>query len=121
MENCRERDAAQKLADWYGVGDPVTTPKNGNGQKSATKTAPLGEERSGVEVLTDNPHNRSLDRTSPDRAVKYMEGIDGWFDKLFELTDDMKTDEFWKRVRNGVKSKLIESYKNGKAAATVSR
>jgi hypothetical protein len=37
-----------------------------------------------------------------------------WFCTLFGLTPEQADEEFWKKARNGVKSKLIESYKNGK-------
>jgi hypothetical protein len=42
--------------------------------------------------------------------------VNAWFDDLFELTEEMKVNEYWKKARNAVKSRLIESHRNGKTA-----
>ena len=101
MERCREKDAAEKLADWYGL--------NGN------KAAPLIERRPEV------PHIETHRKDSPDHnpssdSVKYMQEVDAWFDGLMKRGESEDEAAYWKRFRNGVKSKLIESYKNGKKA-----
>jgi hypothetical protein len=102
MENCRERDAAQKLAGWYGL--------------TENKTAPHIEARP-EESKTQTPHKDSPDHTKPcDSGKGYIKSVDSWFDELFELSEEMKANEYWKKCRNGTKAKLIESYKNGKAA-----
>jgi hypothetical protein len=44
-----------------------------------------------------------------------MEGIDAWFDGLFKRGEKEVDVDYWKRVRKGIKGKLVESYKNGKA------
>jgi hypothetical protein len=41
-----------------------------------------------------------------------MKDVDKWFDGLISDPPD------WKRIRNAVKARLIESYKNGKEART---
>lgn len=38
MEGCREKDAAQKLADWYGVAESNTTSKTATLHKLSTET-----------------------------------------------------------------------------------
>jgi hypothetical protein len=104
MENCRESQAAQKLAEWYGL----------NGNKTAPHTARPIEESKGQTPLKDSPDNN---RPS-DSGKGYMKGIDVWFDKLFGLTAEQTQTDYWTLCRNGIKAKLIESYKNGKAAGT---
>jgi hypothetical protein len=47
-------------------------------------------------------------------SVKYMQEIDAWFDVLFRRRQEETDLEYWKRCRNGVKSKLVESFRNGK-------
>jgi hypothetical protein len=47
-------------------------------------------------------------------SVKYMQEIDAWFDALFKRGGCETDLEYWKRTRNGVKSKLVESFRNGK-------
>ena len=69
MERCREKDAAEKLADWYGL--------NGN------KAAPPIERRPEV------PHIETHQKDSPDHnssgdSVKYMQEVDAWFDGLMK-------------------------------------
>jgi hypothetical protein len=43
-----------------------------------------------------------------------MQEIDAWFDALFKRGKSETDFEYWKRTRNGVKSKLVESFRNGK-------
>lgn len=102
MENCRESQAAQKLADWYGL--------------NGIKTAPHIEARL-EESKIQTPHKGSPDNNKPSNSGKgYIKSVDSWFDELFELSEEMKANEYWKKCRNGTKAKLIESYNNGKAA-----
>jgi|HubBroStandDraft_2_1064218.scaffolds.fasta_scaffold235946_2 hypothetical protein len=42
----------------------------------------------------------------------YIKDVDAWFDALIVEPVDLR------KLRNAVKAKLIESYKNGKAART---
>src|ERR1019366_10708476 len=38
MENCREKDAAQKLSDWYNIGQSKTPQRMAEGSKEKPKT-----------------------------------------------------------------------------------
>ena len=115
MENCRERDAAAKLVEWFNLDGNKKPPQPEH------KTGPHMESRdaAGEVVSTQtNPTSaiRSSDITSPAVAGKprYMQEIDEWFNELFGLTPEKAGEEYWKKARNAVKSKLIESYKSGK-------
>ncbi|MGB8006428.1 MAG: CHC2 zinc finger domain-containing protein [Terriglobales bacterium] len=102
MESCRERDAAQKLADWYGL----------DGNKK-------GEHMARPPHEVNQPHEAQPDHNPPsDNGKGYIHALDGWFNELFGLGPELVNDEFWKKCRNAVKSKCIESFRNGKLAAT---
>ena len=101
MENCRERDAAQKIADLHGL----------NGNKTAQRIAERAE-RSDATPHKDLPDHNPVS----DNGKGYIKALDGWFDELFGIGPELKDDPFWKKCRNAVKSKCIESYNNGKAA-----
>jgi hypothetical protein len=101
MEKCKEKEAAQKLADWFNVGEEETA-------------QPIAER---FEMLPKEHHKDSPDHNPPSDSVKpprYMEAIDSWFDELFKRGEKEVDCDYWKRVRNGVKAKLIESFRNGK-------
>jgi hypothetical protein len=42
-----------------------------------------------------------------------MQEVDGWLDKLFKRSDGEVDCDYLKRARNGVKKRLIESYRSG--------
>jgi hypothetical protein len=92
LENCSEYQAAEKLATWYGL--------NGNAPREAERPE-----------FTTRPSHPS----TPAGEVKprYMEAIDAWFDELVKRGEKETDEVFWKRVRNGVKSKLLENWRNG--------
>jgi len=99
MEGCQPRDAAEKLLDWFGR-------KNGAVHiepPPATTAAPPGRR--------DSSH---------DRSESYLRQVDAWFDELVKRGANEDDATYWKRVRNGVKGKLIESFRNGKAAVAQS-
>jgi DNA primase len=96
MENCREKEAAEKLAQWYGVGKE--------------KGAPRMETR----PTTNQPQKDYQKSDTSSDSVKYMEAIDTWFNELFKRGPKETDVEYWKRTRNGVKAKLVESFRNGK-------
>ena len=102
MERHGEKAAAEMLAGWYGL--------NGN-EKAATQ----------IERRPDVSHMESHRKDSPDHSssgdsVKYMQTVDVWFDELVKRGEGEDDTAYWKRVRNGIKSKLIESFRNGKNA-----
>ncbi len=95
MEGCREKDAAQKLAQWYGVVE-MKTPQ-----------------RMAEESKENKPARSYQDDSSSAVAVKYMASIDLWFDDLIAMHNDEQNEEYWTRIRKAVKSKLVESYRAG--------
>ena len=99
MENCREKDAAQRLSDWYGVGQSKTPQRMAEGSKEKPKTNTTSYQEDNSSAI----------------AVKYMATIDLWFDETFKQCGEAD-DEYWKRVRKAAKSKLAESYNSGKKA-----
>lgn len=101
MENCREKDAAQKIAEWYGL----------NGNKKAQQIAGPPHE--------DNktPHKEPLDNTSPSASGKgYVHEAGVWLDTTLSLQELEAFEDYKVRVKKALVSKIIESYKNGKAA-----
>jgi hypothetical protein len=91
-------DAAKKLSEWFGI---------------ETKTAPhIGARRETKPTQKD-----SKDFTSPAVAVNYMASIDQWFDETFKPLPDEEDENYWKRVRKAVKSKLVDSYRAGQKCA----
>jgi hypothetical protein len=117
MENCRERDAAQNLSDWYGLNGATPCKSIHPEGKAIQKTAQRMAERSSQEV--ENPSQKDFSEPStPAIAVKgYIGSLDAWFDELFGIGPELRDDEFWKKCRNAVKAKCIESFRNGKLAA----
>jgi hypothetical protein len=113
MENCRERDAAQKLAGWYGLNGNGSKPipkivSNGTANVNQLKTAPHIEAR----PESETPANHLPDNTSPAVAGKgagYMQALKPWWDELVKCGD-------WEVIRRAVFSKIHESYRNGKTA-----
>jgi DNA primase len=95
MDGCREKDAAQKLADWFGAGQNKTA-------------AHMEQPRKEHKPAKDYPdHSKSSD------SVKYMQEVDAWFDGLFRH-DEQETDtEFRDRLLKSIKSRLVESYRAG--------
>jgi hypothetical protein len=96
MEGCRERDAAQKLADWFGVRETKTPTHIEQGRRT---TQPQ-------QNAIENPSNSS-------DSVKYMASIDLWLEASIGPHEGEPEDEYWKRLRKSFKSKLVESYRAG--------
>jgi hypothetical protein len=95
MEGCREKDAAQKLADWFKVSET----------KTPARTTEQGRKPTNTSDYPDN--NKSSD------SVKYMASIDLWFDETFRPVEGESEMQFWTRLRKSVKSKLVESFRAG--------
>jgi hypothetical protein len=61
-------------------------------------------------VRADNPSQP--DHKSSAVAVKgFMRSVDDWFDPLISDPPD------WKKIKNAIKGKLLESYNNGKTVS----
>lgn len=51
------------------------------------------------------------------RTLRYFEELDTWLDNLVVLQEDETPEEWAERVRATVKSRILESYKNGEKKA----
>lgn len=93
----REKEAAEKLALWFGVGK----------EKAASRME--------ARPVSIEHHQKTYPEPSTGSdSVKYMQEIDVWFDALFRRGEKETDLEYWKRCQNGVKSKLVESFRDGK-------
>lgn len=102
-EGVTQYEAASKIAEWFHL--------------DAKKAAPHMEKRpenpqgKGKET---QPQKDSLDNNESSGSVKgYMADVDAWFDELFRRGEKETDVDYWKRTRNGVKARLIQSYRNG--------
>jgi CHC2 zinc finger len=104
MENCRERDAAQKLAEWYGV-------ETKNRPHIETGSVPRKE----LALAKPTPANNSLESSSPAIAVKsgFLHDVGVKMEDLLCVIED---EMIRKQVKKEVMRTIFESYKNGKAA-----
>ena len=50
------------------------------------------------------------------KQMPFMQQVEQWFGELIKLRDGEDDGEYHKRVLTGVKAKVLESYRNGKAA-----
>jgi hypothetical protein len=99
MEGCREKDAAQKLSDWFKVAETKTPTRIEQGRK------PTEHQQNAIEKPS----------TSSD-SVKYMALIDVWYDEVSVRVTGESDEDYRKRFLKGLKAKLIESYKAGQKA-----
>ena len=110
MEQCSLPDAANKFVDWFGN----------------TLPSPAGKEKAPrLGKGPDAPHESlsqgaSSNRTTPAGNGKgYMKQIDRWFDKTIRRGDQEEDEEkYYHRIRSAIKSRLMDSFKAGKAAAS---
>jgi hypothetical protein len=51
------------------------------------------------------------------KTLPFMQQIEIWFADLIKLRDNESNGQYEKRVLAGIKSKILESYRNGKTAA----
>ncbi len=99
MEGCRMREAAEKLAEWYGI-----------------KSAPHMEERRVPQEHASIKGYSDSKPASDSVKAKYTAHVEEWYRELTTRRQGEDDAGFEKRVLTGIKSKLIESYRNGKAA-----
>jgi DNA primase len=98
MEGCRERDAAQKLAQWYGVPESKT-PQH---MAEASKEKPKTNTSSSIPNIT----------TSNGSAKRYMAETEAWFRELCVYGDESE-DAYQARILKGLKNRCYESYQRG--------
>ena len=98
MDGCREKDAAQKLADWYGVGQSKTPQHMAEASKEKPKT----------QMQSSNQNC-----TASSDSVKYMASIDVWYDEVSVRLPGESDEDYRKRFLKGLKERLIQSYRAG--------
>ena len=101
LEDCRMREAAEKLAEWFGI-----------------KSAPRMEERRVSPKEHASSKGYSDHKPASDSGQKYMADVERWFRELNVRREGENDAAYEKRVLNGIKSKLIESYRNGQSQAS---
>jgi hypothetical protein len=99
MENYSQKQAAEKLNEWYGVKEQKEPPQSEAARQSS-----------------DESPNSSLNGNSAGGSVKYMQTIGAWFEETFPRKADEDDQTYRKRLLNSVKTQLITSYKNGRAS-----
>lgn len=108
MENCSQFEAAKKIAEWFHIETKTAAPRmekrpetpQGNGSKPKSQ-------------------KDCKDSSSPSGSVNvdakgYMADVDGWLDELLTRISGEADEAYRKRVHNGIKARLIESFRNGK-------
>lgn len=118
MEGCSLFEAAAKIVQWFGAKPHAKDLKHGlvKREKTAEDTSLIDWlERGSSENISERPGAGGLpvrsDTSAKAEPVKYMQEVDRWFDSLISEPPD------WQKVRNAVKARLIESYKNGRKEA----
>jgi DNA primase len=96
MEKCREKDAAQKLSEWFNIKTPQHIAE--------------GSQQTTVQKDYQKPS------TSGDSLKGYMATIDAWYDVESVQGDQESDADFRKRFLNALKAQMIQSYRAGKAA-----
>lgn len=98
MDGISQLDAAKKLAEMFHIGQ--------------IKTASHIEKPSVAPI--EKPHAKdSLDNTSSNSGVKYMQEVEAWFHTLIVRGDQENDVDYWARILKAVKTRLVESYRSG--------
>jgi hypothetical protein len=103
--------AAEQIADWFGLIEK-SPPHMETGRES-----PIGNPHVTGQP-DDNPPDKDdkVDGAAVVSGLRYMQEVDAWFDKLVIRKIDEAEPAYWKRVRQAVKDRLRESYKNGQSS-----
>jgi hypothetical protein len=112
MEDCDILNAAKKLLEWF----PETGKPQGDGKFTTSKT----ETR---QKPSTNGNGHKPLGTLPEHMVKdlpFMQQIEVWWAGVIRLKDNESDLDYHKRVLGAVKQKVLESFRNGKKAATPS-
>jgi hypothetical protein len=118
MEQCTLPEGARKMMEWFGS-KPNQQSSATNGTTGAS-AKPVSEKRLSREARREDP---KPDGCLPEAMVKelpFMQQIEIWFADLIKLRDNESDGEYHTRVLNGVKTKILDSYRNGKKAAAPS-
>ncbi len=95
-ENCSEFQAAEKLAGWFNI-----------------KTAPHIEARPQVKAANGHHEDNSQNNGSAVVGKGYIQAVDLWLEELIKKAPDETPETYLARLKKGIKSKLVESYRNG--------
>jgi hypothetical protein len=105
MEGVELKVAARQLDEMFPKEKPAI-PKN-SGVTGSPRT-------SSVAV----PSANTLEASTVSGSGKgFIASLDGWFNELFQLGEELVNDPFWIERRKAVKAKVYESFQNGKLAA----
>jgi hypothetical protein len=118
MEQCTLPEGARRMMEWFGA-KPETQSALTNGS-NGTSAKPAIETPSSREVPRDNPKPEGCLPEAMVKELPFMQQIEMWFADLIKLRDNESDGEYHKRVLNGVKAKILDSYRNGKKAAAPS-
>jgi hypothetical protein len=102
LDNSTEYAAAKKLADMFNIEN-----------KTASHMEKRREEPSKVKHQKDSSDHSSL----TDKVKGYMADVDAWFDQMIVQGDQESNDDYRHRVRNAIKTRLVESFRAGKKVA----
>jgi hypothetical protein len=102
MENCSQHAAAQKLSEWFHVPED---------KKAAQPIAARPSKQPSSKGATSNGSRPSID------VKGYMSDVDAWFDEMIARGEKESDEEYRHRVRNAVKCRLVQSFRNGKKVA----
>jgi hypothetical protein len=108
-DSCKQRREGNE----WGDGVSLVAVLDGCGAKDAAEKL--------AEWFLSAPKDTPTVAPAESKGESYMKQVDAWFDELTKRREDEDGEAYLKRVRNGVKSKLIESFKNGKAAGQPGR
>jgi hypothetical protein len=108
------KEAAAKLAEWYGVNGNTPRRERVN---SANKTAPHIEARVVRGSQGCSPLAAIPDNSKPSASVKigYMQAVGLWFDTFIVRQPNEADDAYVKRLKTGFMTQLRQSYLNGKS------
>lgn len=99
-ENCSEFQAAEKLAGWFNI-----------------KTAPHIGARVQAKAANGHHEDKVNSKESPVVGKGYIQAVDAWLEDLIKKVPDETPEAYLARLKKGIKSKLVESYRNGQKVA----
>jgi hypothetical protein len=118
MEGCDILNAAKKLLEWFPETGTQKAPEK-SGAQAVESVAPKAQFNRTPTRTNGNGHKPL--GTLPEHMVKelpFMQQIEVWWAGVIRLKDNESDLDYHKRVLGSVKQKVLESFRNGKLAAT---